>query len=221
MELKDSEDRTYVLEEDLHGVRRSFGLGDDYIVAPGERISGEAGFEIPLDARGLVFTFAGDEGKAFFVLGEGPELADPPATIPGQAEGVIHEARAAVAVGVVELTVHGASFSATNADPGFQFASVDISVRNISSDALDLTVGSPRDDISVWVKDALGFVYSRNHAFADQVASSPVPEGNFAPGERKRGSIVFEVPQDATGLVLVFEPGAGDKVFMDVPDEDS
>ena len=82
MELKDSEDRTYTREEFFlesrdFGTRRALGLADDYAVAPGERISGEAGFAIPLDAEGLVFTFAGDQGKAFFALGAGSESVAP------------------------------------------------------------------------------------------------------------------------------------------------
>ena len=204
LELKDSEDRTY-RPEGFYGVRRSEGL-EHYPVAPGERISGEVAFSIPLDAEGLVLTFAGDQEKAFFALGPGPETVDPPERIPGQAEIAVHLAGDTLDLGVVVLTVHGVSFSDRNADAGFRFAVVDYSVRNVSAEAINLDVGYYYGTVSISVKDLYGFVYGISPRFANELASPPIPEGNFAPGERKRGSIIFEVPRDARDLVVVFQP---------------
>ena len=228
IELKDSEDRTYS-PVNFYGVRRSQGL-ELYPVATGERISGEVAFKVPLDAEGLMLTFTGDLGKAFFALGPGPESVDPPGHIPGQAEVVVHILGDTLEVGAVALTVHGVSFSARSADPGFRFAVLDYSVRNVSKESINLEIGRYfGDNVSISVKDSQGFIYGINQRFAE--TSAQTPEGNFAPGERKRGSIIFEVPQDAEGLIAVFQPPFSafsvsdsfwtDRVLIELPDADN
>ena len=226
IELKDSEDRTYS-PVNFYGVRRSQGL-ELYPVATGERISGEVAFcGTPRRRRFDAYLYRGSGRRRSFALGPGPESVDPPGHIPGQAEVVVHILGDTLEVGAVALTVHGVSFSARSADPGFRFAVLDYSVRNVSKESINLEIGRYfGDNVSISVKDSQGFIYGINQRFAE--TSAQTPEGNFAPGERKRGSIIFEVPQDAEGLIAVFQPPFSvsdsfwtDRVLIELPDADN
>ncbi len=60
--------------------------------------------------------------------------------------------------------------------------------------------------------DSEGYNYSVT--IAD--SSKPSLDGELGPGRKMRGEIAFEVPTDATGLELIFEPdflGFGQAIF--------
>ncbi len=91
-------------------------------------------------------------------------------------------------------------------------------------DLLFVNTGSTSDSLSTMLqmqlKDSTSQVYNTDIGAA--VASgSGSPDGEISPGERVRGSVGFQTPQDATGLQFVFDGsilGAG-RVFVNLGDE--
>lgn len=69
MSLKDTSGQVY--QVDLMAMAASGGTSPDGELAPGEKIRGQVGFQVPADANGLVFVFDADvfgAGKAFVAL---------------------------------------------------------------------------------------------------------------------------------------------------------
>ena len=66
MELKDATGQSY--DVDLMASVAAGGASPDGELAPGETLRGQVGFQVPVDAQGLVFVFDGDvfgSGKVF------------------------------------------------------------------------------------------------------------------------------------------------------------
>jgi hypothetical protein len=74
MVLKDSTDQIY--RPNARANAAAGGVSPDMVLAPGERIVAQVGYEIPITATGLVFTFTADRfgaGKLFITLPSTPE----------------------------------------------------------------------------------------------------------------------------------------------------
>lgn len=79
MVLKDSTDQIYKVS--ARAVAAVRGATPDVNLAPGERIVAQVGYEVPLSATGLVFTFSADRfgtGKVFVQLPDGPAAGAQP-----------------------------------------------------------------------------------------------------------------------------------------------
>ena len=69
MELKDSTGRSYNI--DLFATTSESASSPDGEIAPGEKVRGPVGFQVPIDAEGLIFVFDADifgTGKVFVEL---------------------------------------------------------------------------------------------------------------------------------------------------------
>lgn len=112
-----------------------------------------------------------------------------------------------VTIGDWEIKAYGLidPVTSTNefSDPaeGNRFVGVDLEVKNLSDKAV--TVSSL---ICYELKDADNKTYDVGLAVTDQAAA---PEGNLNAGEVKRGVVVFEVPQAATGFTFSFSCDLG------------
>lgn len=101
------------------------------------------------------------------------------------------------------------------ADSGSTFLVVRFVVKNTSNDFIDFN--------SFWqtrVKDSENYVYNSSFGSTDHRFDS----GYLAPGEVSRGDIVYEIPEDAKGLVLQFDFSAFDffkfdRVTIDLENE--
>lgn len=114
----------------------------------------------------------------------------------------------------VETTTQIGEFQ--EADEGKEFVAIQLSMKNIADEFVHVShfvQASLRDDED----------YSYDMAIA--VTDDPTfNDGQFAPGEVERGTIVFEVPEDATGRTLQFDMdvsifGGVDRVEVDLEDE--
>lgn len=83
------------------------------------------------------------------------------------------------------------------ADPGNEFLIVQLAIRNVSGDFLTVS-----NLLQTRVRDDEDYSYDQAFAVTDDPTFN---DGQFAPGELERGTIVFEVPDDATGLTLTFD----------------
>lgn len=105
-----------------------------------------------------------------------------------------------VEAGGIALTIQSArtlaSFDFNTAAEGNTYLVVDALLENVSHDA------APYNPMYFSVKDADSFEYN-------SVLLAPDPSlksGELARADRVRGNVAFEVPIDAVGLVLTYEP---------------
>ncbi len=189
-------------------------------IAPGERIRGKVGFQVPEDATGLIFVFDADvwgTGKVFVELGPEPISVDPPADLPGEQVQTMFAVGDIIEIGDLTITVNevtnppGDSFN--KPDEGKVFVVVDVTIQNRGSEAASIS-----SLLQMSLKDDTGQVYDLD-LMASAASGGTAPDGEIAPGETIRGQVGFQVPEDATGLVFVFDAdvwGFG-KVFVTLP----
>jgi hypothetical protein len=218
MSLKDGNDQKYTL--DLLASTAAGGSAPDGEIAPGERVRGKVGFAIPTDARDLVLVFDADifgSGKVFVALGAQPVSLEPPAKLAGERALPTHQLGEPIVAGDLKLTVNavdtpkGDQFSTPK--PGNRFVAVDLTIENTGQEATHLSALAQMS-----LKDAAGWKYPLDVLATTAAGGSP-PEGELMPGEKLRGKVGFQVPEDATGLLFVFEADlvAGGKIFVTLP----
>jgi len=117
---------------------------------------------------------------------------------------VVSDDRLAMVVRDVRWTDSLGEFS--EAGEGSEFLVVRLAVRNESDRFVDFSGG--------WqtrVEDSESYVYDAAYERTDH----PLGSGALAPGEVTRGDTVYEIPADATGLVLQFDFAAFDLFRFD------
>lgn len=136
--------------------------------------------------------------------------APQPITAPAPTRQTVFQVGDVIPVGNVTLTVLGwdspAGDKYNKPDSGQKFVAVDLLLRNQGqSDA------SMSSLLQTSLRDSSGQEYAYDPV-ANLAAGASNPDGNIGPGEQVRGTIGFQVPQDAQGLVFVFHDalfGAG------------
>lgn len=218
MELKDATSQVY--DVDLMASTAIGGSSPDGEISPGERVRGQVGFQVPEDATGLVFVFDADvwgTGKVFVELGPEPVSIEPPAELPGEQAQTVFAIGDIIEIGNLTLTVNevtnppGDSFNRPN--EGHKFVVVDVTIQNQGSEAVSVS-----SMLQMSLKDDTGQGYDLDLT-ASIASGGTTPDGEIAPGETIRGQVGFQVPEDATGLVFVFDAdvwGFG-KVFVALP----
>jgi len=189
-------------------------------LAPGERIRGKVGFQVPVEARGLQFVF--DEslfgsGKSFINLGTAPVSLEPPAEIAGERQQQTFQVGDIVDIGDFSLTVNEVFFPAgddfNQPKAGHQFVAVDVTFENKSAESAGIS-----SMLQMSLKVATGQSYQVDLS-ASTAAGGSTPDGELVPGEKIRGQVGYQIPVDATDPVFVFDAdifGAG-KVFVALP----
>jgi hypothetical protein len=109
------------------------------------------------------------------------------------------------------LTVHSVHYPTGESwrpKDGQRFVMLDLEIVNASADAQILS-----SIMAYALKDSANYEYDN---WLTSAAPGEEPGGDFAPGEAKRGPVVFQVPQDAGGFVFVFEPSTfgSERVFV-------
>lgn len=189
-------------------------------LAPGEKVRGKVGFQIAENATGLQFVFDASlfgSGKVFVDLGAEPVTVEPPASIAGETSQQTYNVGDVIAMGTTNLTVNevlypaGDDFNKPNA--GFKFLVVDLTIENTGAAAISVSTL-----LQMSVKDPSGQNFDVD-LMASVASGGSSPDGEIAPGEKFRGQVGFQVPENATGLVFVFDAdvwGSG-KVFVALP----
>jgi hypothetical protein len=84
-------------------------------------------------------------------------------------------------------------------DEGKKFVAVDVLLVNQGSNTTSVS-----SMLQMSLKDATGQKYDVD-LMASTATGTSSPQGEISPGERVRGKVGFQVPQDAMGLVFVFD----------------
>lgn len=218
MSMKDSTSQKY--DVDFMASTAIGGGSLDGELAPGEKLRGKVGFQIPENAQGLQFVFDASvfgTGKVFVDLGAEPVKVEPPAELAGETAQQTYNVGDVIAMGTTNITVNevlyptGDEFNKPNA--GFKFLVVDLTIENLSTTAISVSTL-----LQMSVKDSSSQKYDVD-LMASVASGGSSPDGEIAPGEKLRGQVGFQVPVDATGLVFVFDAdvwGSG-KVFVALP----
>lgn len=215
MTLKDDLSQTYDVDFAAATLSKTGGV-DGELVA-GERVRGPVGFQVPIDATGLLFVFDADVfgfGKVNVALGDAPTKLEAPAEIQGELEIESLSVGDTVAIGSFNITVHDVTFTQeggiSQADAGYEFVVIDASFENIGSESEFLST-----ILQTAIKDQDGFVYEVD-IFGTTGAS---PDSEIAVGETVRGQVAYQVPVDAEMLFFVFDSDVFDegKVFYALP----
>lgn len=102
------------------------------------------------------------------------------------------------------------------ADEGNQYVVVQLALKNVTEEFVHVS-----QLLQASIRDDEDYSYNMTVAATDQPTFN---DGQFAPGEVERGTIVFEVPEDASGLTLQFDLDASifggiDRAEIDLEDE--
>jgi len=168
----------------------------------------------------LVFVFDAEvfgTGKVFVELGPEPIAVEPPAQLAGEQEQAIFAVGDIVEIGDLTLTVNEATFPPgdefNKPEAGNKFMVVDVTLENKGAEAEVIS-----SLMQMYLKDATGQKYELD-LMASVASGGATPDGEIAPGEKIRGQVSFQVPENAQGLVFVFDAdvfGHG-KVFVTLP----
>ena len=93
---------------------------------------------------------------------------------------------------------------------GYKFVAIDIQVENQGETVQEIT-----SIVQMYIKDITGEKFTF-HLGAQSIIDSGLPNNELQPGERIRGQIGFQVPDNREGLMFVFDAevfGFG-KVFI-------
>ncbi len=82
-------------------------------------------------------------------------------------------------------------------DDGNEFASASVALKNTSDDFVSVS-----NLLQTRIRDDENYSYDQTLFSGDEPSFN---DGQFAPGEVERGAINFEIPEDATGLTLVWD----------------
>lgn len=96
----------------------------------------------------------------------------------------------------VERGVNLGEFS--EAGSGSEFLVVDLALQNVTDEFVTVS-----NLLQMRVRDDENYQYDQT--FVGGTSTNTFNDGQFAPGEVERGSVIFEIPEDASGLALVFD----------------
>lgn len=218
MSMKDNTGQKY--DVDFMASSAVDGGSIDGELAPGEKIRGKVGFQVGETAQGLQFVFDASifgTGKVFVDLGTDPVSVEPPADIAGVTSQQTYNVGDVIAMGTTTLTVNEIQYPAgddfSKPDAGFKFLVVDLTIENKGAEAISVSTL-----LQMSIKDPGGQKYDVDF-MATAASGGSSPDGEIAPGEKLRGQVGFQVPENATGLVFVFDAdvwGTG-KVLVALP----
>lgn len=217
MALKDETGQRY--DVDLMAQAAS-GSSPEGEMSPGERLRGKVGFQVPVDATGLVFVYDANvfgTGKVFVELGPEPISVEPPSEIAGETEQTTYSVGDVIEVGDLTMVVNEVTYPEgdefNKPDEGNKFVVVDLTLENRGAEAATISTL-----MQMSLKDATGQRYDVD-LMAEVASGGASPDGELAPGEKLRGQVGFQVPETAEGLVFVYDAdvfGYG-KVFIALP----
>lgn len=171
---------------------------------PGEKVHGKVGFQVPENATSL--QFVGESpfwniSRVFVNLNPEPGFVQPPETLPGEMEQQASQVGETIQTETLAITINGITSSAGNSintpRPGNKFANVDMTVENKGSANVTLYLQG-----SMYLKDASGWLYERD---IDALLITKGLDTEVKPGETIRWQAGFQVPENASGLVFIFD----------------
>jgi hypothetical protein len=161
--------------------------------------SGEGSDETPREVTDTPESSDGDEGGGNQAETDTPTATETSTPKNQTAEVVIGEE---VSDDTLAMVVAGVSRTESigefqEAESGKTFLVVDLAIKNMSSDEFINFSGL----LQTRLKDSEDYTYDQTFASTGR----NLEEGQIAPGEVSRGDVVYEVPKDASGLVMQFD----------------
>jgi len=202
--LKDATGQKY---EQAIGASMAVGGGIQSVeLSSGERLWISQGFQVSEAGSDLQFIFESLEqraGKIFVDLGAEPGLVQAPTSLPGEKALQNDQPNQPVMAGGLVITVNVVSDSMEEQyikpRPGNKFVIVDVTIENQSSANIKVMIYA-----QMALKDSQGrLTFSTPSALME--SNEATPDGDLIPGEKIRGKVGFEVLEDASGLVLMFD----------------
>lgn len=186
-------------------------------VNPGEVIRGKVGFHVPEEQSNFLFVYEANLiglGEVSVNLGPVPVAMDPPEDLDLGHTQDVHQLGDLVQISDLTIQILEVSYPAgteiIKPKEGFQFVAVDVQVENQGSSIQEIT-----SLVQMYLKDETGQKYTF-HLGAQSLLDSGLPDDELQPGERVRGQIGFQVPEEVLELIFVFDAevfGFG-KVFI-------
>ncbi|MCJ7714895.1 MAG: DUF4352 domain-containing protein [Anaerolineales bacterium] len=173
---------------------------------PGEIIRGKIGFEVPEDQVEFVFILEPDQyelGDISVNLGPTPVSLAPPSDLNLKLSQKAFLIGDSAEIMDIVIQVIGVSYLTDDEIirpiEGYKSIVVDLQVKNQSDDTLYFT--GPNQ---IYLKDSTGQKYSSDPLalLANTISNLA---NNLEPGESTQGLIGFTVPEDASGVVFVFD----------------
>ncbi|PKN85752.1 MAG: DUF4352 domain-containing protein [Chloroflexi bacterium HGW-Chloroflexi-8] len=218
MSMKDETGQKYDTDFMASSVSKNSNLDGELV--SGEKIRGKVGFQIAEEAQGLQFVFDDSvwgTGKIFVELGDEAITLDPPAELVGESVLQTYNIGDVIELGKTTITVNNVTSPVgdqfTKPDDGYKFLIVDLTIENKGTEAITVSTL-----LQMAVKDSNSYKYGVD-LMASTVSGGTTPDGEIAPGEKVKGQVGFQVPENASGLLFVFDAdvwGTG-KAFISLP----
>jgi hypothetical protein len=175
-------------------------------VNPGEIIRGKVGFHVPEDLTNFRFIYEANLiglGEVSVDLGTTPVAMDPPADLNLGGQQKVFQIGDMVEVSdlviqVLEVSYPGGS-GIVQPKEGFKFVGIDVQVDNQGEAVKEIT-----SVIQMYLKDSTGQKYTF-HLGAQSLMDTGLPDDELQAGERIRGQIGYQVPENIGVLIFVFD----------------
>lgn len=212
--VKDGEGYSY--DQAITGSGNTFSGGQ---LVPGEVSRGSLVYEVPEDASNLSLDF--DFQTVSFlsldrVTVDLEQEASSTADLSQDLKVDVHDSGKTVSRGDVGVTVNGVEFSEkldsfTQAGDGKEFAIVDITTKNDTSESKQISTL-----LQMLVKDGTGKTYPLSISASTAIEQSYDETSPLGAGEKRRGKVAYEVDKGVSPLYWAFEFTLwtdGDKTF--------
>jgi hypothetical protein len=186
-------------------------------INPGEVVRGKVGFHVPQDQSNFVFVYEANLiglGEVSVNLGTTPVAMNPPQDLRLTQQQEIYQIGDLIEISDLVLQVLGVSYPGgtdiVKPKEGYKFVAVDVQLENQGSSPQEIT-----SIVQMYLKDTTGQKYTF-HLGAQSIIDGGLPDDELQPGERIRGQIGFQVPNETDELIFVFDAeifGFG-KVFI-------
>ena len=173
---------------------------------PGEVLRGKVGFHVPEELNNFQFIYEAKVwglGEVSVNLGSTPIAMDPPTNLNLAHQQKTYQIGDLIEISDLRIQVIQVTYPAGNnivkPQEEHKFAAVDVQVENAGE-----TVQEISSIVQMYLKDSTGQKYTF-HLGAQSIIDTGLPDDELQPGERIRGQIGFQVPENITGLVFVFD----------------
>ncbi len=215
MTLKDSSGQKYNLNRKANIASGSNTPNGE--ISPGEVIRGKVGFHVPEEMTNFTFVYEANLvglGEVSIDLGATPMSMNPPSDLNLAQRQKIYLIGDLIEISDLTIQIIQVSYpegtEIVKPREGYKFIAIDIQVENQGETVQEIT-----SIVQMYLKDNTGEKFTF-HLGAQSILDSGLPDDELQPGERVRGQIGFQVPDDNEGLMFVFDAevfGFG-KVFI-------
>ena len=215
MTLKDSSGQKYNMNRKANIASGSNTPNGE--ISPGEFIRGKVGFHVPEEMTNFTFVYEANLmglGEVSIDLGATPMSMNPPSDLNLAQQQKIYQIGDLIEISDLTIQIIQVSYpegtEIVKPREGYKFVAIDIQVENQGETVQEIT-----SIVQMYLKDNTGEKFTF-HLGAQSILDSGLPDDELQPGERVRGQIGFQIPDDSEGLMFVFDAevfGFG-KVFI-------